>query len=43
MPGKRKTSESNKKYFANYSPELQKLKRKEKHLRKHPNDNQAKD
>lgn len=39
---KKKTSESNKRYFAGYSPEKQYQKRKDKHLKNHPNDVQAK-
>lgn len=40
--GKTKRSESNKRYFAAYNPELQRLKRQEKHLKRHPNDKQSK-
>ncbi len=41
MPGKTKTSKSNESYFKVYSYDKNKSKRIERHLKKHPNDNQA--
>lgn len=38
----KKMSESNKLYFAGYNPEKQRQTRKDKHLKNHPNDGQAK-
>lgn len=38
----KKQSDSNKRYFAGYNPEKQRQTRKDKHLKSHPNDGQAK-